>query len=87
MSNSAIIFSGSWCAPCKALGLALGLTKENDHPTIKKVDIDDNLELASKYNVRGVPTTVILNNAGEEINRVTGFNENTVAFIKTELEA
>lgn len=87
MSNSALIFSGLWCAPCKALGLALGLTKENNHPTIKKVDIDDNLELASKYNIRGVPTTVILNEAGEEINRIAGFNETTVANITKALEA
>jgi thioredoxin 1 len=85
--RTAIIFSGSWCAPCKALGLALGLTKENDHPQIKKIDIDENLELASKHGVRSVPTTIILDADENEVNRIVGFNPTTVAEIQADLAA
>jgi thioredoxin-like negative regulator of GroEL len=38
---------------------------------IREVDIDDNLDLAAQYNIRSVPTMVMLEN-GSEIKRVSG---------------
>ena len=62
-------FSASWCGPCKALamtleGLDLGVEVED-------VDIEENSELAAKFQVRGVPTLVLLED-GEEVKRQTG---------------
>ena len=36
------------------------------------IDVDENEELADKYNVTSVPTVVILNNEGEELGRFVG---------------
>lgn len=63
-------FSASWCGPCQALSMTLKGLEENTIP-IKEVDIDDNLDMAAQYNIRSVPTMVMLEN-GSEVKRVTG---------------
>lgn len=63
-------FSASWCGPCQALGMTLKGIEDNNIP-IREVDIDDNLDMAAKYNIRSVPTMVMLEN-GSEIKRVSG---------------
>lgn len=54
-------FFGTWCGPCQALMPILKDVKETLGDTIKivKVDIDKNQELASKYQVRSVPTMIL----------------------------
>ena len=39
--------------------------------SVQKVNVDEQPELAQQYNVRGVPTVVLLEN-GQEINRFVG---------------
>lgn len=63
-------FSASWCGPCQALSMTLKGLEENTIP-IKEIDIDDNLDMAAQYNIRSVPTMVMLEN-GSEVKRVTG---------------
>jgi thioredoxin 1 len=38
---------------------------------VQKVDVDSEFELASQYNVRNVPTVVLLDN-GQEVKRFVG---------------
>lgn len=62
-------FKAAWCGPCKSLsnimeGVDFGVE-------IKDVDIDDDSETAIKYNIRGVPTLVLLDD-GKEIKRISG---------------
>ena len=63
-------FSASWCGPCKALSMTL---KEIDDlgVEIKEIDIDDQLDLAAQYNIRSVPTLIVLQ-GGTEVRRKTG---------------
>lgn len=63
-------FSAAWCGPCQMLSTTLKKLGESPVP-IREVDIDEELDLASKYNIRSVPTLVMLEN-GTEIKRVTG---------------
>lgn len=63
-------FSANWCGPCQMLGMTLKSLDENTIP-IREVDIDEELDLASKFNIRSVPTMVMLEN-GSEVKRVTG---------------
>ena len=38
------------------------------------IDLDDNADsLADKYKIRSVPTILVLNNEGEELDRFVGF--------------
>lgn len=63
-------FSANWCGPCQMLGMTLKSLDENTIP-IREVDIDEELDLASKFNIRSVPTMVMLEN-GSEVKRVSG---------------
>ena len=40
---------------------------------IEEVDIDENTELAKKFNIRGVPTLVMVDDAGNTIKAKTGY--------------
>ena len=65
-----IKFSASWCQPCKALA---GNMKHVDFGDVevKEVDIDENFDEAKKFNIRGVPTLVLLED-DVEIKRTSG---------------
>jgi thioredoxin 1 len=54
-------FFGTWCGPCQTLIPILKDVKDElgDAVKIVKVDIDKNQELATKYQVRSVPTMIL----------------------------
>ena len=61
-------FWAEWCGPCKALGPALESLAEKMDSKLKvaKINIYDNPQTPSTYNVRGIPTLIIFQ-AGEVI--------------------
>lgn len=61
--------SATWCQPCKMLARTIDAA-DLKIPIIE-VDIDDSPEIAQQYNVRGVPTLIIVDN-GDEIKRKVG---------------
>jgi thioredoxin 1 len=63
-------FYADWCGPCKMLSKTIENLKHNEVP-IREVDIDEQTDLAVQYNIRSVPTMVLLKD-GAEISRVTG---------------
>ena len=63
-------FYADWCGPCKMLSKTLENLKDNNIP-IREVDIDEQTDLAVQYNVRSVPTMVLLEN-GSEVKRAVG---------------
>lgn len=68
-----IDFFATWCGPCKMLGPILKEVKDNlgDRISIIKIDVDKNQQIASKYQVRGVPT-MILYQQGKQLWRQSG---------------
>jgi len=67
-----IKFSSTWCQPCKVYDPIFDKVKKSiDGILFRKIDVDVDSDLTLKYNIKSVPTTIILNN-GEEINRFSG---------------
>jgi thioredoxin 1 len=66
-------FYADWCGPCKMLGPILKQVKEELGDTIKivKIDVDKNQSIASKYQVRGVPTMLLFKD-GKQLWRQSG---------------
>lgn len=63
-------FYADWCQPCKMLTRVLEGV-ESTVP-IEGVNIDEQQEVAIKYGVRGVPTMVMVDGAGNEVKRHVG---------------
>jgi thioredoxin 1 len=66
-------FWAEWCGPCKAIGPILGELAEelSDQATVAKVNVDDNPELAMRYNVMSIPTLLVFS-GGEVHKRLVG---------------
>lgn len=74
MSNVVLMdFSAEWCGPCKMQDPILEeVTKKfGDKIEFKKIDVDQNFELASKYTIHAVPT-LIIEKDGTVFKRYTG---------------
>jgi len=68
----ALKFEASWCQPCKMLTKVMEDAADKITTTVEKVDIDENMELAKQYGIRGVPTMVLVDDEGKEIKRQSG---------------
>ncbi len=67
-----IDFYAEWCGPCRMLGPVIDeIAEEATTFKVGKVNIDEQPELATKYQVMSVPTLVVIKN-GEVVNRVSG---------------
>jgi thioredoxin 1 len=65
-------FYAEWCGPCRMLGPVIDeIAEEASSFKVAKINIDEQPELATKYQVMSVPTLVVIKN-GEVVNRITG---------------
>lgn len=66
-------FWASWCGPCKMMGPVVEQIAEDmgDSARVCKINIDEQPELASQYNVMSIPTFILFKE-GKEVNRTVG---------------
>jgi thiol-disulfide isomerase/thioredoxin len=65
-------FSADWCGPCKLLSATIDGIKDTIPYVVEDIDADSNLELVKKYNVRNIPTLLLLDDDGNEVKRKLG---------------
>lgn len=64
-----LYFSAPWCGPCRSFKPVMESLQ--NEMSITFIDVDSSPQTAQQYNVRSVPTTIVLDN-GAEIGRVIG---------------
>lgn len=69
-------FYADWCRPCKMMQPILEdvATEYNSQITITKINIDNNKNISSKYNVTGIPCMILFEN-GKEVKRIVGYHD------------
>lgn len=66
-------FWAGWCAPCRMIAPAVEAIAEQyaDRAKVGKVNVDENLSVTGRYNIRGIPTLLLFKN-GEIQEQVVG---------------
>ena len=57
-----IDFYADWCGPCKMMSPIIDQIAEETNEDVKvgKINVDDNQDLAMKYNVMSIPTIMVI---------------------------
>ena len=66
-----LYFSAPWCGPCKQFGPVMDRISQTGI-LVEKVNVDNAPAVAAAYNVRSVPTVIVVNSTGNEIGRSVG---------------
>src|SRR5262245_42869377 len=77
-----------WCGPCKAIAPILDeVAKEYDGKLkIAKLNVDDNVEVPKKYNIRGIPTLMLFKNGNMEAMKVGALSKSQLtAFLDSNI--
>ncbi len=75
-----IDFWAEWCGPCKQLAPVLDeLASElSDKVLIYKMNIDQNVNTPTKYNVRGIPTLILFKDGKQVATKVGALPKSTL---------
>lgn len=68
-----LIFSAPWCGQCRAYHpIAEKFIKEHSEIEITDINAEDDTDAVDKYNVRNLPTTIVIDDSGNEVGRESG---------------
>ena len=82
LNNEGVVivdFYADWCGPCKIMSPIIDEIAEKNFENVKvgKVNVDENPELAIKYDVMSIPTIIIFKN-GEEAKTFIGVTDKEI---------
>ena len=65
-------FFATWCGPCKMLAPILDeIAEEREDIKVCKVNVDEEMELASRYGIVSIPTLLVIQD-GQIVNQSIG---------------
>lgn len=68
-------FWATWCGPCQMLAPIIDeIASENPGLKIVKVDVDAQVDLATRYNISSIPTVIVFDN-GQPVATIIGFHQ------------
>lgn len=66
-------FWAGWCGPCKMLAPVLEeIAEENKDIKVGKVNVDEEMELAQRFNIMSIPNLILFKD-GKPVNQQVGF--------------
>ncbi|MBR3978582.1 MAG: thioredoxin [Oscillospiraceae bacterium] len=66
-------FWAPWCGPCQMIGPVVEeIAQENEHITVCKINVDEEVELAVRFGVSSIPTLVVMEK-GEKTGQLVGY--------------
>jgi thioredoxin 1 len=65
-----LYFTAEWCGPCKMYGPIIAEIAQT-YP-VTKIDIDASQHEARLYMVKNIPTTILIDENGNEVTRLVG---------------
>ena len=66
-------FWAPWCGPCRMIAPILEeIAEEDESVTIGKVNVDEEMALASKFGIVSIPTLVVMEN-GKAVTTAVGY--------------
>ena len=74
-SRRLLKFEASWCAPCRYMSPVVNSvvkTYKNIELVIVDIDNEQGQEKAREYNVRNIPTLILLDNKNNIVNTLVG---------------
>ncbi len=69
--NPVYYFTADWCNPCKKVRPIVEEINRESINKFKIIDVDSEMELVKRFEIRSVPTFILLKD-GIEIKRITG---------------
>lgn len=70
MSKTLLYFSAAWCGPCKMFGPLMDEIAQE--LPVNKHDVDIDALETTNFNIRNVPTVVLVDSEGIELKRFAG---------------
>jgi len=64
-------FYAEWCQPCKQLSKVFDSVRDLEFEMVD-IDIDEDFAVPTRYQIRGVPTCVVVDADGKELRRKVG---------------
>lgn len=65
-------FWATWCGPCKMLAPVIAELAEEGNVKVAKINVDEEGELAIKYNVMSIPTVMLFKD-GKVVKSTVGY--------------
>lgn len=77
--NIMVLFGASWCVPCQKMehdtlfSMRSKNALESQNLLFIKIDVEKNQKISDNYNIKSLPTSIIIDGSGKEIKRKSGF--------------
>jgi thioredoxin 1 len=79
-----IEFYATWCGPCKIQKPIVEKISKEFQIDVQYIDIDEDPGIANKYEIKAVPSIVILNDENKMIKKLVGLQ--TASVLKANLQ-
>ena len=71
--NIVLQLSSSWCNPCQQAKRYIKSIKAEDK--VAYIDVEENEALVAEYKIKNLPTFILLDFDGKEVERFVGFDK------------